>query len=216
MNQMEVREMGLAEVQKSLAMLYTDARLRERFFADPPGVGRELGLSEREAQQLARLSAWEVRQFAGSLHGKRMHEITKLLPLTYRFTKERFAQCFDEFADSYRPDGIKKHLGDALAFAAFLEKRMRERAEEPAWVFDLLRYEKARLVAADPTRRCVVCTFRHDISRLVRSVARREEVPAVHRRRCVAFWLRPRRCSTVRYSVVTLPQLFRRKGAFRI
>jgi hypothetical protein len=59
--------MGLAQIQRVLATLYTDAVWRERFFADPPGGGAALGLSAAEIQQLAQLSAQQVACFAGAL-----------------------------------------------------------------------------------------------------------------------------------------------------
>jgi hypothetical protein len=77
-------------------------------------------------------------------------------------------------------------------------------------VLDLLRYERTRLKAADPARRVVVSFFRHDISRLVRSVARREEPPAATRRATFAVWWRPQRRGTVRYAVFNAPRIFGR------
>ncbi len=76
--------MGLARLQEVLAQLYTDAALRERFFADPQGVSEALGLQPEEAQQLTQLSAPQVDFFAESLKRKRLNEACKLLPLTRR------------------------------------------------------------------------------------------------------------------------------------
>lgn len=203
--------MGLVEIQRTLARLYTDTRLRERFFGDPVGVGRELGLSTAEARELSQLSARGVDSFAESLRAKRFLEVTKLLPMTNRMIGGVFAAHFRNYAETYSPAGVKKHLGDALAFASYLENKIRHEREHPRWVLDLLRYETARLKAADPACRLVARVFRHDISRLVRSVARREETPAAHRRLTVAVWWRPQRRGTVRYAVLAAPELPRRK-----
>ena len=46
--------MGLAEVQGALARLYIDPALRDRFFADPAGVGVELGLGAEESREAGR------------------------------------------------------------------------------------------------------------------------------------------------------------------
>lgn len=204
--------MGLVEIQRTLARLYTDATLRERFFGDPLGVGRELGLSDEEARELARLQEQQVNSFADSLRSKRFLEVTKLLPMTNRVLGEEFAAHFKTYAATYKPAGVKKHLGDACAFALYLEKRIRRARKHPRWVLDLLRYERARLKAADPARRVVARLFRHDISRLVRSVARREENPATDRRFTVAVWWRPQRRGTVRYAVLAAPALPRKKS----
>lgn len=203
--------MSLVEIQRTLARLYTDATLRERFFGDPVGVGRELGLSDEEARELSRLPAQKVDSFADSLRAKRLLEVTKLLPMTNRILGGEFAAHFKTYAADYSPAGVKKHLGDALAFASYLETKVRRASEHPRWLLDLLRYEQARLKAADPARRVVAGLFRHDISRLVRSVARREETPAAEKRLTVAVWWRPQRRGTVRYAVLTAPALPRRK-----
>lgn len=204
--------MGLAEAQRALARLYTDDGLRERFFGDPLKVGREMGLSAEEARELGRLSARKVNAFADSLRSKRFLEVSKLLPMTSRVIGGAFAESFKHHAQTYSPTGIRKHLGDALAFASYLEAKLRAERERPGWMLDLLRYESARLLAADPARRVVARVFRHDISRLVRSVARREETPVVEKRLTVAVWWRPRRRGTVRYAVLTAPRAPRRKA----
>lgn len=204
--------MGLAEMQKALARLYTNAALRERFFNDPAAVARELGFGDEEARRLAELSPARIDSFARALHNKRLAQVAKLLPLSKRALGGPFSEAFRAFADTYVPAGTKKHLGDALAFAGHLEKLLRERkGQHPRWALDLLRYEKARIKAADPRRRVVVCVFRHDISQLVRSLARKEDA-AVFTRPCVAVWARLRRGTTIRYAVYMVPELRRRKG----
>lgn len=204
--------MGLAELQHGLAQLYTNAGLRERFLADPLAVGGELGLSADEARQLAQLSAPQLRSFADSLHNKRLNEIGKLLPLTSRVMGRRFADLFVRYAETHTPAGVQKHLGDALAFAEYVVNAALVERLEPPWLLDLVRYEKARLVAADPRRRFVACFFNHHIGPLVRSLARRSETPAVTPRPTLAVWVRPRRHGIVRYAAWMLPGIFRRLG----
>ena len=202
--------MGLAEMQKALARLYTNTSLRERFFADPVAVARELGFTDEEARQLVAISPQRVETFARALHTKRLLQVSKLLPLTSRILGARFATAFRQFADTHIPEGTKKHLGDAFAFAEEMERLLRCEWHEPHWVLDLLRYEKARIKAADPRRHIVACVFRHDISRLVRSLARKEDA-SISTRRCVAVWARLRRGQTIRYAVFMLPAMPRRK-----
>lgn len=203
--------MGLAELQAALARLYTNTELRERFFADPLAVARELGFAEEEAEQLIAISPQRVETFARALHTKRLTQVSKLLPLTNRVLGQRFSSAFRQYADARVPSGTKKHLGDAYEFAAHLDLTLRREWREPRWVLDLLRYEKSRIKAADPRRHVVACAFRHDISRLVRSLARKEEA-AIHPRRCLAVWARLRRGEKIRHVVLMLPALPRRKG----
>ncbi|MBC7933562.1 MAG: hypothetical protein H7Z38_23625 [Rubrivivax sp.] len=200
--------MGLAEVQRTLARIYTDAELRERFFGDPLKVGREIGLSPKESRDLAQMSAAQVKTFADSLYGKRLLGVGKLLAMTRRTLGERFDAHFRRYAAAPVEGGTPQYLDDAREFAAYLENRLREERVGSGWTLDLLRYEKARLKAADPKRRVVAAFFRHDISRLVRSVARREEPPTVVKRPTVALWIRSKRHGPVRYSAFSAPRLF--------
>ncbi|MCA1593853.1 MAG: hypothetical protein LC754_14630 [Acidobacteria bacterium] len=204
--------MESTEIQNGLRLLSSDAGLRERFFRDPLRVGRELGLSAVETRRLAQLSAPQVRTFGPSLHNPRFLHVCKVLPLTHRSLKESFTEIFQQYASAHAPGEISRHMGDALTFALFAEKNLRGERLQPRWMLDLLRYERARLQAADPARRVVVCYFRHDISRLVRSVARREEAPSALARSTVAVWWRPRARGVVRYAVLLMPRLPRRRA----
>jgi len=139
-------------------------------------------------------------------NGPRFIEACKVLPLTRRVLCERFTEFYRQHAAAHVRGKVLRHMGDDLAFALFVEKNLKGERLQPRWVLDLLRYERARLQAADPARRVVVCFFRHDIGRLVRSVARREETPAAVSRLTVAVWWRPRRRGGVRYAVIALPE----------
>jgi len=204
--------MGLAEVEQILGRLTADAELRERFVHDPLVVGRELGLSAGETRRVARSAAARIDSYSGTPRGRRLLELSKLLPLTQRVLADRFSAHFKTFAASRAaPAHDAAHLlEDAQEFATYLEGRLREERVGPGWTLDLLRFEKARLKAADPSRRFVARYFRHDIGRLVRSVARREETPAAARRSTVAVWWRPRRRAPVRFAVFARPQIFKR------
>jgi hypothetical protein len=204
----------MAEIENILARLAADDALRRRFVDDPFALGRELGLSVTESRQLRRQAASRFDSFAATARERRFVEIGKLFPLTKNVLGGRFAAHFKRFAAGHADGGIERLFGDALDFADYLEGRLREERVGPGWVLDLLRYEKTRLKAADPARRVVVGYFRHDISRLVRSVARREQPsPSAARRPTVAVWWRPRRRGTVRYAVFAAPQLWgRNKG----
>jgi hypothetical protein len=204
--------MGLAEVEQLLGRLTTDAELRERFVHDPLVVGRELGLSAGETRRVARAAAARIGSYGGTPHGRRLLELSKLLPFTQRVLADRFSAHFQTFASARTPAAhdAAHLLEDAQEFATYLEERLREERVGPGWTLDLLRFERARLKAADPARLFVARYFRHDIGRLVRSVARREETPEVARRSTVVVWWRPRRRAPVRFTVLARPQIFKR------
>ena len=204
--------MGLAEVEQILERLTTDEALRERFVHDPLVVGRELGLSAGETRQVARVAAARIDSYNATQKGRRLLELSKLLPLTQRVLADRFSTHFQAYAADHPAVGARQLLESAQDFASYLEVRLREERVGPGWTLDLLRFEKARLKAADPSRRWVARYFRHDISRLVRSVARREETPSAARRPTVAVWWRPRSRAPVRYAVFASPELFKKSG----
>jgi hypothetical protein len=158
--------MGLTEVQRLLARLYTDAELRERFFVEPGQVGEAFGLTTDEAYRLAQLSAQQVGRFAASLQRKRLNGVARLLPLTRRALGERFDELFQHHADAYLPVGRRKQREDALTFCAFLARAAREVELNPAWVLDVARYEAAKLRSAEQP--VTVCAMRHTVPVLMR------------------------------------------------
>ena len=205
----------MSEIEHILERLSGDEELRRRFVDDPFALGRELGLSVSGARQLKREAAARFDSFAATERDRRLVEMRKLFPLTQRVLSGRFATHFKDYAAAHPAGGIARLFGDAFDFARYLDARLIEERVGPGWVLDLLRYEKARLRASDPARRFVGAYFRHDISRLVRSVMRREEPPAANRRATVAVWWRPQRRGTVRYAVFGVPQLRKVKDVNR-
>jgi len=200
--------MELSEIEKILARLSTDESLRKRFVREPVALARELGLSAAESRQLKREAASRFDSFAKSTRERRFVEIGKLLPLTHRVLGSRFDSHLNRFLAAHEPGGIERLFGDALDFADYLERKLREERVGSGWTLELLRYERARVRAADPNRRLVVAAFRHDIRRLVRSVARKEDRPEIVRRATVATWWRTRHHAPVRYAVFAAPKLF--------
>jgi len=202
--------MGLQEIEQILARLSADEELRGRFVNDPFALGRELGLSTAASRQLRRAAAARFDSIAASPRERRFVQVYKLLPLTHRVLKGRFTYYFDRYVAEHGAVSFERLFGDVLAFADYLEKRMTEDHLGSGWTLDLLRFEKARIKAADPKRRLVVATFRHDISRLVRGVMRKGELFAAVRRRSVAVWWRRRKGEPVRYAVFGTPTISRK------
>lgn len=197
--------MGLAETQKFLARLYTDAGLRRRFFADPLRTGEEFGLGRDEARQLARLSERQVNFFADSLHAKRLQEVRDLLPLTVRALGTRAASIFRDYAETNLPRGLRKHREDAAAFAVYLAESGALGGTESAWVADLARYEKTWLEVADMRRGFVARRFRRDVNELARAAGRGDGRPASSRQTTLAMWFRLSPGRRLRHLVLRLP-----------
>ena len=191
--------MGLAEAQRLLARLSTDAPLRARFATDPAAVLAEFGLSPEEAATFALIPRDQLDDFAGSLIGKRRGEVESLLPLSFRaIGPTRFAALFRRHASAFVPLGIKKHRDDAVTFAGFLARE----AADPPWLADLARLESAALLAHDPRRRWTVLRLRHHPLDLARA-ATSEETPK--RRPTLVLWFRLTRRGRLRRWIVTSP-----------
>src|SRR5215208_7647558 len=166
--------MALSDIDQILARLSEDETLRARFVENPFALGRELGLSPTRTRQLRREAAERYDSFAATPRERRFVQVNKLLPLTHRVLGTRFTHYFDRYVAEHGAVAVERLFGDVLHFAEYLEEKLRDDYLGSGWTLDLLRFEKSRVKAADPNRRLVVAAFRHDISRLVRGVARKE------------------------------------------
>lgn len=193
--------MGLAQTQQVLAQLYTNTEFRQRFFANPQDFGAELGLSLDEAQQLAELSAKEVKIFANSLKWKRLAEVRGLLPRTARALGKNFTALFWRYTDTYLPQGIKKHREDAIAFADFIVKVISVECIELAWISDLVVYEKTWLLVYKHHSRLRVCWFHYPIGKL----GSPEDMNGVMMQPTMAIWWRLSVRSRFHHFLISLP-----------
>jgi hypothetical protein len=202
--------MGLTDIEQILTRLSADDELRARFVENPFALGRELGLTPTRTRQLRREAAERFDSFAATPRERRFVQVNKLLPMTHRVLGARFTNYFDRYVAEHGAVAIERLFGDVLHFAEYLEAKLRDDYLGSGWTLDLLRFEKSRVKAADPNRRLVVAAFRHDISRLVRGVARKDAMFEVVVRRSVAVWWRRRPHEPVRYAVFAAPRLRRR------
>jgi hypothetical protein len=201
--------MSLSDIEQILARLSTEDELRARFVENPFALGRELGLTPTRTRQLRREAAARFDSFAATPRERRFVQVNKLLPLTHRVLQARFTHYFDLYVSEHGAVAVERLFGDVLRFAEYLEEKMRDDYLGSGWTLDLLRFEKSRVKAADPNRRLVVAYFHHDISRLVRGVARKDKdaMFEVVVRRSVAVWWRRRPRDPVRYAVFAAPKL---------
>jgi len=150
--------MPLQEQQDLLARLYTDREFQSKFLADPGSHANGLGLSAGDAKSLAASAAEEVRWFAESLVNKRLREVIKMLPLTYREVgASAFEEAFRKFAAEFSPSSVKKHLEDALAFSDRLV-----RGHPNATSKGIVRFESRRLRHNSQGKTVSACLLRRD------------------------------------------------------
>jgi hypothetical protein len=205
--------MGLSDIEQILTRLSSDEELRARFVENPFALGRELGLTPTRTRLLRREAAERYNSFASTPRERRFVQVNKLLPLSHRVLRDRFTLYFDRYVAEHGPPAVERLFGDVLRFAEYLEEQLKGDYLGSGWTLDLLRFEKSRVKAADPSRRLVVAVFRHDISRLVRGIARKDKdaLLEVVVRRTVALWWRRRPHEPIRYTVFAAPKLFGRR-----
>jgi hypothetical protein len=97
--------MGLTEIQATLARLYVDPALRDRFLADPAVVGVELGLGAGEARRRAGGSRRQVEPYADSLRLKRRGRVRRVIPIAARAPGDRFGRLFERYIAESAPRG---------------------------------------------------------------------------------------------------------------
>jgi hypothetical protein len=200
--------MGLAEIQGALAQLYVDQTLRDRFFADPVGVGAELRLGADEARDLAGVSRRQVEQFAGSLRRKRRDQVRRVIPIAARALGDRFGGLFERYIAESAPRGSKADLDDAIGFVDALVRCTEE--DRPPWVVDLARYELTWRQAVRSGIRPVVRAFRFPVASL--AAGRPADAAAVSPRPTLAVWWRPTPRGRIRHIVVRLPAFALRRS----
>lgn len=170
--------MGLLEQQNFTARLFTDESLRRNFLLEPEKVGQAHNLDENEIIHLKNIVSVEIAEFAESLFYKRLHEVEKLLPLTREVLRQDFQNHFREYAKTFQPKTVKKHLEDAIEFAGFLSKK----SFENEWIKDQIVYEQSRLNFSGYHKTLIIKTFSYD--------PRTFKTENPFKKRTFAVWLR--------------------------
>lgn len=150
--------MSLLEQQNFLARVYTDENLRRKFLAAPEKIGRENELNESEISEILEIFPDEINRFAESLISKRLHEVEKFLPLTKHNLGADFIKFFREFAPTFNSTSVKKHLADALEFAAFLQHQNLSPLAK-----NITKFERGKLEFYALRKNLVVCRFDFDV-----------------------------------------------------
>lgn len=107
-----------------LARLLSDRQLRSRFRDNASDVARELADDQAGRAFLLSLDHRLLEAQAETLITKRLHEVSQLLPLTWKRLADSAPSVFAAYADeSVWPEGHNRHLFDAEAFACWLSGR---------------------------------------------------------------------------------------------
>lgn len=148
--------MGLAEQQRALARIYTDADWREAFRAEPGSLGAGLGLSQAEIDAL--LARWDdLEYFAATLSQKRWQSALRYFPRSQALLGEALKSHFRAYARAPMPAGSNRHARDALGFLRWLKPRLTAPSRS---LRDALGYEIACLRAMLAARGCLLVALR--------------------------------------------------------
>lgn len=176
--------MGLIEQQNFLAKLYTDENFRKSFIAEPNNFGRDNHLNNNEIEEIIEILPDEINVFADSLFYKRLREVEKFLRLTKKVLGKDFELNFREFAQTFTPQTVKKHLEDAIEFVTFLSLK----DIDPSYVRDIAVFEQAKLEFGGLGKRFIIKKFDFDLREI--NHLRLNKLWTPRARRTFGIWLR--------------------------
>ena len=117
---MSVEQPLKLDLTTAMARLLSDRELRAQFRNDAGQVAVTLGIDESARETFVGLNPAELEEQAQGLIEKRKHEVARLLPLTWKPLSLRADPLFQEFAESFWPEGHRRHLLDAVRFGEYL------------------------------------------------------------------------------------------------
>lgn len=100
--------------------LLSSRSLRAEFERDRVAVAESMGLSESDLPLVRDLDLTALGLQAGTLVNKRYAAVADLLPVTSQAVGPAMRGWFEQYADTFWPEGHQRHLLDALRFHAFL------------------------------------------------------------------------------------------------
>jgi len=163
--------MELAATQTLLARIYTDSRLRTRFYADPVAVGSEFGLSAATARSLAAVPETDIHEFAKAVRRRRLEATGRLLPCSTKCLGPRFGEAFREYVLGHPLPAECHAWHDAVAFEGFFQSWCQQHPEITPWQREVLRFESERLAFTHRRARLLVRFCLYPGHRTARDIA---------------------------------------------
>lgn len=99
------------------ARLLSDRALREEFARDPVATVRRMGVREPDREAAARIDPVGLDRQAETLLRKRLHEVAPRLPANFAALGPRAEATFFAYAETFWPEGPRRHAIDAGRFA---------------------------------------------------------------------------------------------------
>ena len=108
------------DLTTAVGRLLTDPVLRREFENSPVEVARKVAIRDVDREAFLSLDPREVQAQAQTLLEKRLHEVARLLPVTFKQLDPRARTYFLDYANSRWPKGHARHLDDAVGFCHYL------------------------------------------------------------------------------------------------
>ncbi len=183
--------MELAATQKLLARLCTDSILRNRFYADPAGIGRNFGLKPAESQRIAEnLPQHQVHSFTKDLRRKRLADVTAQLPLSSTALGRQFAEVFKEYVIQNPPPEGAASWRDALNFEEFFHQYAAKHKLKPRWARQLLHFECRGIETEHTKVKFRIAFYLQRIPRFAKQLSAEKEVRAPAPVPSISIWWR--------------------------
>jgi len=106
----------------ALGQLLSNPALQTSFAANPHGVADLLNVDNKDRALFTSLSPQQVNTQAKLLITKRMREVYKYLPMTFKVLGKDVAEQFFSYAINYWPSSIQRHQEDAYQFCRHLKQ----------------------------------------------------------------------------------------------
>ena len=129
---------------QALSRLLSERGLREAFRADPRAAASQLQIDPAERPTFVALDPDALDLQAEGLLHKRLREVRALLPETFASLGEDGDDAFLDYAESYWPQGHRRHQDDASRFGACLRTTPSGRAAISEREWNALRFGQGR------------------------------------------------------------------------
>ena len=117
--------MSCTDLTSCLALLLSDATLRQDFLRDRAAWLAQFTLADNERKFIYQLSERELLSQSQLLITKRMRETAQLIPATLKLLGSGYAPLFRAYAAQNWPSHHRRHVLDAWQFCCYLNARGR-------------------------------------------------------------------------------------------
>jgi hypothetical protein len=106
----------------ALGQLLSNPALQTSFAENPHAVAELLNVENKDRALFTSLSPQQIHTQAKLLVTKRMREVYKFLPVTFKILGNDVTELFSQYAITYWPNTYRRHQDDAYQFCRYLKQ----------------------------------------------------------------------------------------------